>query len=335
MKAAGMNHWETRSPSALPSAAVRSLAACRARRSAPSRTSSRGGDGRVKREGRWRARAVRLVSAMTPPRLMAAEVPGERGRISACACSRHARARRDLRRRHDRRARPRGSDRGDRHGPGALAVGDVHRQRARRRAARLLRDPPPGAAAARPLPPPLPGDRRLRRAHHVLDAPGRADPHARPRSRRPRARVRERQHRGGLRGGRPRHEPHPARPGGGLVVVWLGVAALGGAGAVARFALDSAVSQRAGSGFPYGTLAVNVSGAFVLGLLAGGDVAGDALLLAGTATLGSYTTFSTWMLESHRLGEDGELGRMWLNLGGSLLAGLAFAALGKALGAAL
>jgi CrcB protein len=119
------------------------------------------------------------------------------------------------------------------------------------------------------------------------------------------------------------------------MVVWLGVALLGGAGAVARLALDSAVSQRAGSGFPWGTLAVNVSGALVLGLLAGAEVAGDALLLAGTATLGSYTTFSTWMLESHRLGEDGETARMWLNLAVSLVAGLAAAALGKALGGAL
>jgi CrcB protein len=119
------------------------------------------------------------------------------------------------------------------------------------------------------------------------------------------------------------------------MLVWVGVAALGGLGAVARFALDAAVSQRAGSAFPYGTLGVNLSGAFLLGLLAGAGVTGDALLLAGTAALGSYTTFSTWMFESHRLGEDGQLARMWLNLGGSLLAGLALAALGKALGGAL
>jgi len=119
------------------------------------------------------------------------------------------------------------------------------------------------------------------------------------------------------------------------MLVWIGVAALGGLGAIARFTLDAAVSQRAGSGFPLGTLAVNLSGAFVLGLLAGADVAGDGLLLAGTAAVGSYTTFSTWMLESHRLGEDGELARMWLNLAGSLVAGLAVAVLGKAVGAAL
>lgn len=119
------------------------------------------------------------------------------------------------------------------------------------------------------------------------------------------------------------------------MLVWVGVAALGGVGVVARFALDGAVSQRAGSGFPRGTLAVNLSGAFLLGLLVGADVAGDALLLAGTAALGSYTTFSTWMLESHRLGEDGELNRMWLNIAVSLLAGLAAAALGRALGGLL
>jgi fluoride ion exporter CrcB/FEX len=41
------------------------------------------------------------------------------------------------------------------------------------------------------------------------------------------------------------------------------------------------------------------------------------------------------MLESHRLGEDGELGRMWLNVAGSLLAGVLAAALGRLLGGAL
>jgi CrcB protein len=115
------------------------------------------------------------------------------------------------------------------------------------------------------------------------------------------------------------------------MLVWVGVALLGGAGAVARFVLDSAVSERTGDAFPWGTLAVNVSGAFLLGALTGAGVGGDALLLAGTSLLGSYTTFSTWMLESHRLGEDGETGRMWLNLAVSAVAGLAAAALGRAL----
>jgi len=119
------------------------------------------------------------------------------------------------------------------------------------------------------------------------------------------------------------------------MLVWIGVALLGGAGAVGRLVLDAAVSERAGDAFPWGTLVVNLSGAFALGLLAGADVAGDALLLAGTALLGSYTTFSTWMLESQRLGEDGQPARMWLSVAVPLLAGLAAAALGRALGGAL
>ena len=119
------------------------------------------------------------------------------------------------------------------------------------------------------------------------------------------------------------------------VLLWAAVGALGGAGAVARLVLDAAVAVRARGVFPLGTLAVNLSGAFALGLLAGVALHGDALLLAGTATLGSYTTFSTWMLESERLGEDGQPGLLALNLALSLALGLAAAALGRRLGAAL
>ena len=115
-------------------------------------------------------------------------------------------------------------------------------------------------------------------------------------------------------------------------MTWIGVAALGGAGAVLRFVVDGAVAARAQGELPVGTLAVNVSGAFVLGLLAGLALHGDALLLAGTATIGSYTTFSTWMLETQRLVEDGEGRAAALNVALSLAAGLAAVALGRALG---
>jgi CrcB protein len=117
--------------------------------------------------------------------------------------------------------------------------------------------------------------------------------------------------------------------------LWLAVGVFGGVGALGRFLLDAAVSLRGRGRFPAGTLAVNASGAFLLGLLVGLGIGGQAMLLAGTATLGSYTTFSTWMLESYRLGEDGELGLAAANLAGSLLAGLGTAAAGWALGAAL
>ena len=115
------------------------------------------------------------------------------------------------------------------------------------------------------------------------------------------------------------------------MLTWVGVALLGGLGAVARYAVDGGVTGRLGRGFPWGTLAVNLSGALALGVLDGAGVTGDALLLAGTATLGAYTTFSTWMLESDRLGGL----KRWANLGVSLLAGLGVVALGEALGRAL
>ncbi len=114
-------------------------------------------------------------------------------------------------------------------------------------------------------------------------------------------------------------------------LLWVGVAALGGVGALLRFGVDGFVAERAGSSseFPWGTFAVNISGSFVLGLLAGAALHGDALLLAGTAALGSYTTFSTWMLEAHRLGEDGVLWLALLNIVLSLAVGIGAAELGR------
>ena len=119
------------------------------------------------------------------------------------------------------------------------------------------------------------------------------------------------------------------------LAVILGLGLLGGAGAIARFLLDGAVSSLTGRRFPWGTLAVNLSGAFALGVLAGAAVGGDALRLAGTGLLGAFTTFSTWAFESHRLGEDGELRSGLVNLLASLALGIAVVWLGRQIGAAL
>ena len=112
----------------------------------------------------------------------------------------------------------------------------------------------------------------------------------------------------------------------------VGVAALGGLGALARFGLDSAVQSRRLGEFPLGTFVVNVSGSFALGVLVGAGVKDDAFLLTGTAALGSFTTFSTWVFEAQRLAEDGEWRTAAGNLALSLGAGLAAAALGRTLG---
>ncbi|HEY2537740.1 MAG TPA: fluoride efflux transporter CrcB [Solirubrobacteraceae bacterium] len=117
--------------------------------------------------------------------------------------------------------------------------------------------------------------------------------------------------------------------------LWIAVAALGAFGAVGRLLVDDVVSSRLPFAFPVGTLAVNLGGAFVLGLLAGVALTGNALVLAGGATLGSYTTFSTWMLETHSLAEDGRRRAAAANVLVSGLVGLGAVALGRALGGAL
>ena len=116
---------------------------------------------------------------------------------------------------------------------------------------------------------------------------------------------------------------------------WIGVAAFGALGAYARFLVAGAVTSRRPSDFPFGTFVVNLIGGFLLGLLTGLAVHGDALLIFGTGFLGAFTTFSTWMVESQRLGEDGEWATMWRYLLGSMIAGLVVTGLGWLTGEAI
>jgi CrcB protein len=119
------------------------------------------------------------------------------------------------------------------------------------------------------------------------------------------------------------------------VAVWTGVALIGGAGSVLRFLVDRWVGRRAPRVFPYGTLAVNLTGAIVLGFISGLALSSDAVLLAGTALVGSYTTFSTWMLETQRLGEERQIAGAVSNIVLSLALGVAAAALGRLVGTSL
>lgn len=116
------------------------------------------------------------------------------------------------------------------------------------------------------------------------------------------------------------------------MLTWLGVLVAGGVGAVARFYLDRFVSGRTPGSFPSGTLAVNISGATILGFLAGLSLPPAAALVIGTGIIGSYTTFSTWMLESQRLAEERQ-GRLALyNLVGSSVLGIVAAGIGQFVG---
>ena len=108
----------------------------------------------------------------------------------------------------------------------------------------------------------------------------------------------------------------------------LALIALGGAaGATLRYLIDTWVSERAGGAFPWGTFVVNVSGSLVLGLLFAlaidrgflpASIRGPVLI----GFIGAYTTFSTLMLESWRLIEDGAVVLGLVNLVGSSLAGM-------------
>lgn len=116
------------------------------------------------------------------------------------------------------------------------------------------------------------------------------------------------------------------------VLVWGGVMVLGGLGAVCRLLVDRTVSRRFEGGFPVGTLAVNVSGAWLLGFLGALTLPPAPALLAGTAFVGSYTTFSTWMLETQRLGEDRRRLAAAANIVASVVLGLTAVWLGQLIG---
>lgn len=118
-------------------------------------------------------------------------------------------------------------------------------------------------------------------------------------------------------------------------IVWVGVALLGGCGALARFGLTLVVTDRLRPHFPLGTLAVNLSGAFLLGFVAGTALDGDARLLLAGGLLGSYTTFSTWMLETQRLEEAGRRRLAIANVVFSIALGIAAVALGRWIGSGL
>lgn len=115
---------------------------------------------------------------------------------------------------------------------------------------------------------------------------------------------------------------------------------LGGAvGAPVRYLTDLYVRERAGTTFPWGTMAVNAVGSLVLGLLAGAAAGGVlpawVLTLVGTGFCGALTTFSTFSYETVRLVENGQWRSAALNVVGSLTVGTIAVSLGWVIGSAI
>ena len=122
-------------------------------------------------------------------------------------------------------------------------------------------------------------------------------------------------------------------------LVFALICVAGGVGSALRLLVDGVVKGRFGASYPWGTTVINVTGSFGLGLLTGAAAhAGlphDLLLILGGGLMGGYTTFSTASLETVRLAQAGRLGAALANGVGMLLACVAAAGLGIALGGLL
>lgn len=117
----------------------------------------------------------------------------------------------------------------------------------------------------------------------------------------------------------------------------LAIAAGGALGALMRYWVSTATYAWLGRGFPWGTLAVNVLGSFLMGVLyilllerlsSGPEM--RAFLLIGF--LGAFTTFSAFSIETLNLLEDAQTGKALLNAGGSVILCVAATWLGVILG---
>lgn len=113
-------------------------------------------------------------------------------------------------------------------------------------------------------------------------------------------------------------------------MILVAAIAAGGLGALARYGLAGLVHRRTGSTHPWGTAAVNLAGAVLLGILlalhATGRISQPALEILGTGFVGGFTTFSTWMVESVRLIQPPtprQLSAAAINVAGMLAAGIA------------
>jgi CrcB protein len=124
--------------------------------------------------------------------------------------------------------------------------------------------------------------------------------------------------------------------------LWIGTA--GFFGAVARYRVDLWVGRRGAGRFPWGTMVVNVTGCFLLGLLlayftfrfrGGRPVNGDLRAAVTVGFVGAYTTFSTYARETLRLGNDGDFGLAFVYGAGSVVLGLVAVGAGSFVGRSL
>ncbi len=111
------------------------------------------------------------------------------------------------------------------------------------------------------------------------------------------------------------------------------IALAGGLGSLCRYGLGGVVQRLGGAGFPWATLAVNLLGCFLFGLVwtaatERGLLSAEARLVILTGFMGAFTTFSTFGFETVQLARDGQ----WLLAGANVAAQVVLGALGVLLG---
>jgi fluoride exporter len=120
-------------------------------------------------------------------------------------------------------------------------------------------------------------------------------------------------------------------------LAWIAFVAAGAVGAPVRYLLDGVIGDRTNGVFPWGTFVINVTGSLLLGFVTGlalyHGFPDTPKVVLGTGFCGAYTTFSTHNFETVRLLEEGAVNEAARNAAGTLVAGLAAAALGLALAA--
>jgi CrcB protein len=118
-------------------------------------------------------------------------------------------------------------------------------------------------------------------------------------------------------------------------MILLYIAIGGAAGALARYGLGGWIQGRAGFGFPWGTLVVNVLGCLLIGFalryLEAVRLTPEVRAFVGVGLLGAFTTFSTFGYETVALLEEGAWTRAAAYTLGSVILGIAAVYLGTAL----
>lgn len=117
-----------------------------------------------------------------------------------------------------------------------------------------------------------------------------------------------------------------------MILLYIYIAIGGAAGALARYGLGGWIQDRAGFGFPWGTLVVNVLGCLLIGFalryLEAVRITAEVRGLVTVGILGAFTTFSTFSYETVALLEDGAWGRALAYSLGSVALGIVAVYLG-------